>query len=33
VLTSKATPDWTTRAQRLIYMVENNIPAFGNNVE
>lgn len=33
VLTSKATPDWTTRAQRLIYMVENNIPVFGNNVE
>jgi hypothetical protein len=33
VLTSKATPDWTTRAQRLIYMIENNIPVFGNNVE
>ena len=33
VLTAKATPDWSARAQRLIYMVENNIPVFGNNVE
>ncbi len=25
--------DWTTRAQRLIYMVQNNIPTWGNSRE
>ena len=25
--------DWSTRAQRLLYMVQNNIPTFGNMVE
>lgn len=25
--------DWSNRAQRLIYMVQNNIPTFGNTVE
>jgi hypothetical protein len=27
------TPDWAARAERLIYMVQNNIPTFGNAVE
>lgn len=25
--------DWSTRAERLLYMVQNNIPTFGNTVE
>lgn len=25
--------DWSTRAERLLYMVQNNIPTFGNMVE
>ena len=25
-----SSPDWNARAQRLIYMVQNNIPVFGN---
>ena len=25
--------DWSTRAQRLIYMVQNSIPVYGNNYE
>ncbi|HVP63766.1 MAG TPA: hypothetical protein VMT82_02650 [candidate division Zixibacteria bacterium] len=26
-------PDWNARAQRLIYMVQNNIPVYGSNLE
>jgi outer membrane protein assembly factor BamD (BamD/ComL family) len=25
--------DWSTRAERLLYMIQNNIPAYGNAVE
>jgi hypothetical protein len=25
--------DWSTRADRLLYMVQNNIPTYGNTVE
>jgi hypothetical protein len=28
-----ASPDWTARAQSLIYMVQNNVPVYGNTVE
>lgn len=33
VLTANPTQDWATRAQRLIYMVENSIPIFGNVID
>ena len=26
-------PDWSTRAERLLYMIQNNIPTYGNSVE
>lgn len=29
-LAKNSSPDWNARAQRLIYMVQNNIPVFGN---
>jgi len=25
--------DWSTRAQRLLYMIQNNIPTYGNTIE
>jgi hypothetical protein len=25
--------DWSSRAERLLYMIQNNIPTFGNTVE
>ena len=25
--------DWSNRGERLLYMVQNKIPTFGNNVE
>jgi TolA-binding protein len=25
--------DWSTRAERLLYMLQNNIPSFGNTIE
>jgi len=25
--------DWSTRAERLLYMLQNNLPTFGNMVE
>jgi hypothetical protein len=25
--------DWSTRAERLLYMLQNNIPTFGNTIE
>ncbi len=33
VLTANPSQDWAARAQRLIYMVENNIPVYGNAVD
>lgn len=33
LLAKNASPDWNARAQRLIYMVSNNIPTYGNNVQ
>lgn len=33
VMTANPTQDWAARAQRLIYMVENNIPVYGNAVD
>jgi hypothetical protein len=33
VLTKNANADWTARAQRLLYMVQNNIPTIGNNID
>lgn len=33
LLSKNASPDWNARAQRLIYMVEKNIPTFGNTVD
>jgi len=32
-LAKNASPDWNGRAQRLIYMVQNGIPVYGNAVE
>lgn len=33
LITKNANPDWTARAQRLVYMVEKNIPTIGNNID
>jgi hypothetical protein len=33
LLTKNASPDWNARAQRLIYMVSNNIPTYGKIVD
>ncbi len=33
VITKNANPDWVARGQRLLYMVEKNIPTIGNNVD
>lgn len=33
LLTKNASPDWNARAQRLIYMVNNNIPTYGKIVD
>lgn len=33
LITKNANPDWTARAQRLLYMVQNNIPTIGNNID
>jgi len=33
LITKNATPDWTARAQRLLYMVDKNIPTIGNNID
>ncbi len=33
LLAKNASPDWNARAARLIYMVSNNIPTYGNNVQ
>jgi hypothetical protein len=33
VIAKNQSTDWTARAQRLIYMVQNNIPVYGNAVE
>jgi hypothetical protein len=33
VITKNANPDWVARAQRLLYMVQSNIPTIGNNIE
>lgn len=33
VITKNANPDWTARAQRLLYMVQKDIPTLGSNVE
>ena len=33
VITKNANPDWVARAQRLLYMVQNNIPTIGNNID
>lgn len=32
-ITQSNNPDWSTRALRLIYMVNNSIPVFGNNYQ
>lgn len=33
LLAKNASTDWNARAERLIYMVSNNIPTYGNNVQ
>jgi len=33
VIEKNASPEWNARAQRVIYMVEKNIPAYGTTVE
>ena len=33
LLAKNPNADWTARAQRLLYMVQNNIPTIGNNVD
>jgi hypothetical protein len=33
VITKNTSADWNTRAQRLIYMVQNDLPVYGNAVE
>lgn len=33
LITKNGNPDWTARGQRLLYMVQNNIPTIGNNVD
>jgi hypothetical protein len=33
LLSKNASPDWNARAQRLIYMVSNNIPVYGKIVD
>lgn len=33
VITKNANPDWTARAQRLLYMVQKDIPTLGSNIE
>jgi hypothetical protein len=33
VIEKNASPEWNARAQRVIYMVEKNIPAYGTAVE
>jgi hypothetical protein len=33
LLAKNASSDWNARAQRLLYMVSNNIPTYGNNVQ
>jgi hypothetical protein len=33
VIAKNTSADWNARAQRLIYMVQNNVPVYGNTVE
>jgi hypothetical protein len=33
VIAKNQSADWNARAQRLIYMVQNDVPVYGNAVE
>jgi hypothetical protein len=33
VIEKNASPEWNARAERLLFLVQNNVPVFGNSVE
>jgi hypothetical protein len=32
-LAKNASPEWNAKAERLLYMVQKNVPVYGTNVE